>query len=94
MEKATIIDLTGYLGGLFLMISFVPQVYRSWKLKETDQISILLLVITLISAIFYEIYAYFLSLTPVLIMNGIFGIVVLFQFYLTIKYRTKKVALS
>lgn len=94
MEKATMIDLTGYLGGIFLMISFIPQVYRSWKLKETDQISILLLIITLISAIFYEIYAYFLDLTPVLVMNGIFGLVVLFQLYLTIKYRRKNVDLS
>lgn len=55
MDNATIIDLVGYLGGIFLMISFIPQVYKSWILKETDQISILLLVSTLLLASFYEI---------------------------------------
>ena len=81
------IDLFGYLGGIFLMISFIPQVYKSWKLKETDQISIFLLLITLLSAVFYELYAFYLGLIPVLIMNGIFGLVVVFQLHLTVKYR-------
>ena len=87
MEKMFFVDLAGYLGGIFLMISFVPQVYRSWKLKQTDQISVLLLVITLLSAVFYELYAYYLALTPVIIMNGVFALVVAFQLYLTIRYR-------
>ena len=89
MESNFIIDLMGYLGGIFLMISFLPQVIKTWQKKESDQISILLLVLTLLSAIFYNIYAYFLGLTPVIVMNSIFFVLVVIQLYLTIKYRKK-----
>ena len=80
-------DLTGYLGGLFLMISLIPQVYRTWRLKESDQISIVLLLLTLISAVFYEIYAVLLALTPVIIMNGVFFVLVTIQLILTLRFR-------
>ena len=86
MNNSTIIDLLGYLGGVFLMISFLPQVIKTWRTKAADQISILLLVMTLLSAIFYNLYAFLLGLTPVLIMNSIFFILVLVQLILTVKY--------
>ena len=96
MEKGTLIDMAGYLGGIFLMISFLPQVIKTWKTKEADQISMLLIVLTLISALFYNIYAFMLDLTPVIIMNSIFFILVFLQLILTIKYvrRAKRNSLN
>ncbi len=90
MDQELIIELTGYLGGIFLMFSFLPQVIKTWRVKEADQISILLLVLTLLSALFYNAYAYFLNLTPVLVMNTIFAVLVIIQLVLTIKYGMKK----
>ena len=89
MESNFFTDLMGYLGGIFLMISFLPQVIKTWQKKESDQISILLLVLTLLSAIFYNVYAFLLGLTPVIVMNSIFFVLVVIQLYLTIKYRKK-----
>ncbi len=86
MENTVLIDLLGYLGGIFLMFSFLPQVIKTWKTKEADQISIMLLILTLISGIFYNLYAIFLWLIPVIIMNSIFILLVCIQLVLTIKY--------
>ena len=91
MDQNTFIDLMGYLGGIFLMISFLPQVIKTWKSKEADQISIFLLLLTLFSGIFYNIYAYMLDLLPVIIMNSIFVVLVIVQLILTLKYRRKQV---
>ena len=43
-----------------------------------------MLVITLISGILYEIYAYMLGLTPVIIMNGVFVLTVSIQLGMTL----------
>ena len=66
------IDLFAYIGGLFAMISFVPQIHKSLRTRSTGDISWLLLVTTLISIVAYEIYALLLWLVPVILMNGIF----------------------
>ena len=83
------VDMFAYLGGFFLMISFLPQVIRSVRTRKTDDISLLLLCFTLVSGVFYELYAYFLSLTPVIIMNGLFLLLVSAQLIITLKYRTQ-----
>ena len=70
------IDLMAYLGGIFLMISFVPQVVRTWNRKSAEDISLWMLLLTLISSVFYQIYAVMLHLTPVIIMNGVFLVLV------------------
>ena len=91
MDQNTFIDLMGYLGGIFLMISFLPQVIKTWKSKEADQISIFLLLLTLFSGIFYNIYAFMLDLLPVIIMNSIFVVLVIVQLILTLRFRRKQV---
>ena len=90
MDQSAFIDLMGYLGGIFLMISFLPQVIKTWKSKEADQISLFLLLLTLFSGIFYNIYAFMLDLVPVIVMNSIFIVLVLIQLVLTLRYRKVK----
>lgn len=82
-----LVDLIGFLAGLFLMISFLPQVIHTMRTKSADDISLLLLFFTLIAGILYEVYAFMLNLLPVVIMNGIFTILVAWQIILTLKYR-------
>ena len=91
MDQNIFIDLMGYLGGIFLMVSFLPQVIKTWKSKEADQISIFLLLLTLFSGIFYNIYAFMLDLLPVIIMNSIFVVLVIVQLILTLRFRRKQV---
>lgn len=85
------IDAIGYFAGLFLMMSFAPQVYKTIKTKSVHDISLLLLLFTIISAILYEIYAVSLNLIPVMIMNGIFTVLVLFELILYIKLQKKSI---
>ena len=68
------------------MISFLPQVIKTWKSKEADQISIFLLLLTLLSGVFYNIYAFMLDLVPVIVMNSIFIVLVLIQLIMTLRY--------
>ncbi|MEA3301958.1 MAG: SemiSWEET family transporter [Pseudomonadota bacterium] len=78
------LDLIGYAAGFFLMWSFLPQVIKTATTRTTEGLSVSMLVITLISGGLYEIYAYLLGLTPVVIMNGIFVLTVSIQLVMTL----------
>ncbi len=81
-----ITDLVGYTAGILLTLSFLPQILKTYRLKQADEISMVMLAITLASAILYELYAWLLGLWPVFIMNGIFSLLIAIEIWLKIYY--------
>ncbi len=79
------IDVFAYIGGIFTMASFMPQIVKALRTQSTNDISWLMLVTTLIGVMAYEIYAAALGLVPVVIMNGVFTVSVIVL--MGIKYR-------
>ena len=73
------VDLIGYAAGATLAACYVPQVVKTWTTRRADDVSFWMILLTLLSALLYEIYAAILGLWPVVIMNGIFGILVAIQ---------------
>ena len=80
-------DIVGYLGGIFIMISFIPQVIKSYRTKSVEDLSIWMIVATLVGTIFWIIYGFLINGAPIIVMNIIFGIIVLYQLYLKVKYK-------
>ena len=80
------IEIIGYLGGLFIMISFIPQVVKSYQTKSVSDLSVSMIVATLVGTIFWISYGFLINSMPVSIMNSIFGVIVLFQLYLKLKH--------
>ena len=68
------------------MVSFVPQVIKSYKTKNVKDISILMIVATLLGTMFWIVYGFLIGSRPVAIMNVIFGVIVISQLILKIKY--------
>lgn len=79
-------DVIGYLGGIFIMVSFVPQVIKSYKTKSVKDLSIWMVLATFVGTLFWLGYGVIISAKPIVIMNSIFGFIVLFQLFLKIKY--------
>ena len=79
-------DVIGYLGGIFIMISFVPQIIKSYRTKSVKDLSLWMIIATLIGTLFWLIYGTLISAMPIIIMNSIFGFIVVYQLYLKIKY--------
>mgnify|MGYP001589355491 FL=1 len=79
-------DVIGYLGGIFIMVSFIPQVIKSYKTKSVRDLSIWMIAATFIGTLFWITYGYFIKSRPVLVMNIIFGVIVLFQLLLKVRY--------
>ena len=51
-----IVVLVGYLAGALTTISFVPQVLRTWKLKETKDFSLAMLLLFAAGMLLWTVY--------------------------------------
>ena len=80
------VDLVGYFAGICLALSFLPQVWKTWRTKSAADVSWGLLWLTLGAALGYEYYAWALDLLPVVIMNGIFTVLVLAEMALKLRF--------
>lgn len=86
MQTDIITDLIGFIAGLILAVCFLPQLIKTWKEKSAGDVSMSMLVLNLIAALLYEIYAWRLGLTPVVVMNGIFATLVFFEIMMKVYY--------
>jgi len=81
-----LVDLIGYLGGLFIMISFIPQVVKSYRTKSVEDLSIQMILATFIGTVFWLVYGVLVGSMPIMVTNIIFGGTVLFQLFLKIQH--------
>ena len=80
------VEIVGYLGGIFIMISFIPQLIKSYKTKNVGDLSLGMIIATIIGTVFWLIYGVLIEGMPIIVMNTIFLITVIYQLYLKIKY--------
>lgn len=65
------IDILGYVAGILVVISLLPQVIKSWKTKSTRDISLSRYIIYVIGLILWVAYAVIIQNGPVAVTNGI-----------------------
>lgn len=64
-------EVMGHIGALLSSITFIPQVYKTWKTRSVKDLSLTMLLIILTSTIVWLVYAVSLTLWPVIIANTI-----------------------
>jgi MtN3 and saliva related transmembrane protein len=79
-------DILGYIAGILVVISLLPQVIKSWKTKSTKDISLLRYVIYVTGLILWIIYALIINNGPVAVMNSVGLILALSILFLKLKY--------
>ena len=80
------IDLLGYIAGILVTISLLPQVIKSWETKSTKDISLLRYIIYVTGLILWVSYAVIIKNGPVAIMNTIGLILAVSILLLKLKY--------
>jgi MtN3 and saliva related transmembrane protein len=81
MDTNPLVENIGYIGSLLTSITFIPQVYKSWKSKSVGDLSIAMIVIVISSTIVWLIYGYLISSGPVLVANTVVLILTLVLLY-------------
>ena len=69
MNNFNYIDLFGFLAALLTTIAFLPQLYKTWKTKSANDVSLIMLILFIIGLFFWIIYGLKINSIPILVAN-------------------------
>ena len=85
--STVLIETIGYLAGILIVISLVPQVIQSWRTKETHDISLWRYIIYIIGLVLIVVYGFLIWSLPIALLNIVATFLALIILYLKIKYK-------
>lgn len=83
------IEFVGHFGAFLSSVTFIPQVYRVWKTRSANDLSMTMLVIIFSSTIVWLVYGVALMLMPVIVANTIICVLSLMLIYFKITFKPK-----
>jgi MtN3 and saliva related transmembrane protein len=86
------LEWLGFTAGFFSMIAFIPQVYKTYKIKSAQNISIQTFIICTISAVLWITYGFLLGNPAVYITNIVALIIFSVQIVLKILYDKRNIS--
>lgn len=83
------VEIVGLVGSFLSSVTFMPQVYKTWKTKRADDLSFEMMLIVFISTIVWLIYGIYNSpmLWPVIICNGIVCVLSLLLIFFKLTFK-------
>ena len=82
-----ITTLIGLLAATLTTLSFVPQVVKTWKMKETRDISLSMFLILGIGIILWTIYGFMIQDLPVILANCVSFVFIAIIIFLKVRYK-------
>ena len=84
------IEIVGHIGSTLSSLTFMPQVYQTWKTKSVKDLNLFMMLIVFISTVVWLIYGVGMHLLPVIICNGIICALSVLLIFFKFKYSDKK----
>jgi MtN3 and saliva related transmembrane protein len=81
------ITLLGVVAGILTTISFLPQVIKAWKTKQTKDISLGMYSIFVTGVALWLIYGFAINDLPVILANAVTLVLAGFVLIMKIKYK-------
>ena len=81
------VAIIGYIAGALTTISFVPQVMRAWKLKETRDLSLAMLILFAAGVLLWTWYGIWTGSLPIIAANITTFFLILVLLGLKIRYK-------
>lgn len=81
------IELVGMFAAVLTTVAFVPQVYKIWKSKVSDGISLSMYLSMFIGVVTWCVYGYLIGSPSVMIANIVAGLLQLTIIYFKLKFR-------
>ena len=79
-------ETVGFVGGALTTISFAPQVWRLFKLRSAQEISLPFTLLIMAGVACWTAYGVILSLVPVILWNTATFLLVSSMFYAKLRY--------
>ncbi len=80
-------EILGLLAASLTTASFLPQVYKTWKTKSTEGLSLTMYLVFFLGIVFWLIYGIHLNSLPMILANAITAVLSLFLVIMKIRYK-------
>jgi MtN3 and saliva related transmembrane protein len=80
------IIIVGYIAGTLTTLSFVPQVVRAWKLKETRDLSLAMLLFFAAGVLLWTLYGVWTGSMPIIAANVLTFVLILVLLWMKVTY--------
>lgn len=81
------VEILGFLAAVLTTGAYLPQVYKTWKLKSTKDISLTMYAAMFTGVVLWLVYGIFYNSYPIIIANAVTAILILFVLLLKLKYK-------
>ncbi len=81
------IEIIGFIAAILTTVSFVPQVYKIWKTKSAESVSLSMFLLFFIGVALWFVYGLLLGSISMIVANTITGILALMIVYFKFKYK-------
>ena len=85
-DKNYKIDIVGYSGGIVLGICLIPQIYKTYKSKDVENISYLWQILHIVGVSLHLYYSLYYNLLPILIPTIVELVLIIILFIMKIYY--------
>ena len=82
-----IYEILGLIAAAMTTASFVPQVYKTWKTKSVESLSLTMYTVFFIGMVLWFIYGVHLNSLPMILANSITSVLALLLIILKLKYK-------
>ena len=80
-------EIIGLIAASLTTAAFVPQVYKTWKTKLVDELSLTMYLVFFTGIVLWLIYGILINSLSIILANTITGLLVLLLIYFKIKYK-------
>ena len=80
-------EILGLLAATLTTASFLPQVYKTWKTKSTEGLSLVMYSVFFVGIVLWLIYGIHLKSIPMILANSITAVSSLFLVIMKLKYK-------
>lgn len=80
------IEILGLIAAALTTSAFVPQVYKTWKTKSVEGLSLTMYLVFFVGIVLWLIYGIHHNSLPMILSNSVTGILALFLIYFKLKY--------
>jgi MtN3 and saliva related transmembrane protein len=81
------IQIAGHIGAFLSSVTFIPQVYRVWKTKSANDLSMTMMIIVFTSTLIWLVYGVALMLWPVILANTVIAVLSLLLIYFKVTFK-------
>ncbi len=83
-------DVVGHIGSALSSLTFIPQVYQTWKTRSVKDLNLFMMLIVFVSTVIWIVYGVSKGLWPVIICNTIICVLSLLLIYFKFSFAEKK----